>query len=213
VVQVKKTEVRDAILKSAFRLFKRRGYVTTTTAQIAAGAKVSESNLYIYFGSKFEILFALCEPWMRSRIEQLEQRLIDETDPRHRLEIILNTLWRQMPSEDNGFMNSLMQALATTARREGYRPNLLLWTEERVEALIVNCLPQQRRSQLSRGGFAHLLMMAQDGFVLNRHLSPESVCSDETIDLVCDLLLGNSTRSASTRSNTARPASRRVVAV
>ena len=41
VVQVKKAEVRDAILKSAFRLFKRKGYINTTTAQIAAGAKVS----------------------------------------------------------------------------------------------------------------------------------------------------------------------------
>jgi AcrR family transcriptional regulator len=199
VVQVKKTEVREAILKSAFRLFKRRGYVTTTTAQIAAGAKVSESNLYIYFGSKFEILFALCEPWMRSRIELLEQRLTNETDPRRRLQLILTALWREMPSEDNGFMNSLMQALATTARREGYRPNLLRWIEDRIEGLILDCLPQQRRSQLSQGKFAHLLMMAQDGFVLNRHLNPESVCGDETVDLICDLLLGNDARSASTR--------------
>ena len=210
MVQVKKTEVREAILKSAFRLFKRRGYVTTTTAQIAAGAKVSESNLYIYFGSKFEILFALCEPWMRSRIERLEQRLIDEADPRRRLQIILSTLWRQMPSEDNGFMNSLMQALSTTTRREGYRPSLLRWIEERVEALVTNCLPEQRRSQLSRGGFAHLLIMAQDGFVLNWHLNPKSACSDETIALVCNLLLGSGVQSASTRSNRARSASRSV---
>jgi len=213
VVQVKKTEVREAILKSAFRLFKRCGYVTTTTAQIAAGAKVSESNLYIYFGSKFEILFALCEPWMRSRIERLEQKLVGEPDSRRRLQIILSTLWRQMPSEDNGFMNSLMQALATTARREGYRPSLLRWTEERIEALIMDCLPQQRRLQLSRGGFAHLLMMAQDGFVLNRHLNPDSICSDETVDLVCDLLLGNGSRSATARSNAARTASKGVEAV
>jgi hypothetical protein len=106
-----------------------------------------------------------------------------------------------------------MQALATTARREGYRPSLLRWTEERVEALIINCLPQQRRSQLSRGGFAHLLMMAQDGFVLNRHLNPDSICSDETVDLVCDLLLGNGSRSATARANATRAASKRVEAV
>jgi AcrR family transcriptional regulator len=206
VVQVKKTEVREAILKSAFRLFKRQGYVTTTTAQIAAGAKVSESNLYIYFGSKFEILFALCDPWMRARIHKLEARAADEADPRRRLQIILTTLWRQMPSEDNGFMNSLMQALATTARREGYRPHLLRWIEERIEAMIMNCLPQQQRAQLARGAFAHLLMMAQDGFVLNRHLNPASVCSDETVDLVCDLLLGaGGARAVSTRSGSRRP--------
>ena len=93
MVQVKKAEVRDAILKSAFRLFKRKGYITTTTAQIAAGAKVSESNLYIYFDSKFEILFALCDPWMRERITRLEQRLAGERDQRQRLRTILTLLW------------------------------------------------------------------------------------------------------------------------
>jgi hypothetical protein len=33
-------------------------------------------------------------------------------------------------------------------------------------------------------------MMAQDGFVLNHHLNPESVCPDVTVDLFCDLVLG-----------------------
>lgn len=191
MVQVKKAEVREAILKSAFALFKRKGYVTTTTAQIAAGAKVSESNLYIYFGSKFEILFAICDPWMRKRVQRLEDRLKAESDPRRRLQIILTMLWREMPAEDNGFPNSLMQALATTARREGYRPDLLRWIEQRVEAMISECLPPARRAQVAKGGLAHLLIMAQDGFVLNYHLNPNSICPDTTVDLVCDLLLGN----------------------
>jgi AcrR family transcriptional regulator len=190
VVQVKKVQVRDAILKSAFRLFKRAGYMTTTTAQIAAGAGVSESNLYIYFGSKFEILFALCDPWMRERIARLEDRLAGLREPRRRLQIILTVLWREMPSDDNGFPNNLMQALATTARREGYRPDLLRWIEERIEALILGSLPESRRRQLAEGGIAHLLIMAQDGFVLNYHLNPATLCGDATVDLVCDLLLG-----------------------
>jgi AcrR family transcriptional regulator len=190
VAQVKKAQVRDAILKSAFRLFKREGYMTTTTAQIAAGARVSESNLYIYFGSKFEILFALCDPWMRERIMRLEERLAGERDSRRRLEIILTVLWREMPSDDNGFPNNLMQALATTARREGYRPDLLRWIEERIQNLILESMPEPRRRRLSDGGIGHLLMMAQDGFVLNYHLNPDTACGDATVNLVCDLLLG-----------------------
>jgi AcrR family transcriptional regulator len=192
VVQVKKAEVRDAILKSAFRLFRRKGYITTTTAQIAAGAKVSESNLYIYFGSKFELLFAICEPWMRKRIARLEQQLAGERDPRQRLRIILRLLWREMPADDNGFPNNLMQALATTARREGYRPDLLHWIERRIEALILDCLPAARRRRLANGGLAHMLMMAQDGYSLSHHLNPASGCPDATVDLVCDLILGTS---------------------
>lgn len=192
MVQVKKAEVREAILKSAFRLFKRRGYITTTTAQIAAGAKVSESNLYIYFGSKFEIMFAICEPSMRERIVRLEQRLAGEGDGRKRLRTILTVLWRDMPADDNGFPNNLMQALATTARREGYRPDLLHWIERRIETLILDCLPAARRRRLARGRLAHMLMMAQDGYVLSHHLNPASGCPDATVDMVCELILGTS---------------------
>ena len=190
MVQVKKPQVREAILKSAFTLFRRDGYMTTTTAQIAAGARVSESNLYIYFGSKFEILFELCDPWMRERIQRLEERLAGERAPRRRIESILTTLWRDMPSDDNGFPNNLMQALATNARREGYRPDLLRWIEERIETLILESLPEPRRRRLAEAGIAHLLIMAQDGFVLNYHLNPDATCSEATIALVCDLLMG-----------------------
>jgi AcrR family transcriptional regulator len=189
VVQVKKAEVRDAILTSAFRLFKTKGYSVTTTAQIAAGAKISESNLYIYFGSKFEILFAVCDPWMRERVENLETRVAQEPDRKRRLSIILTVLWQEIPSEDNGFPNNLMQALATTARREGYRPDLLHWIGGRVDKLVLDCLPTPRRKKLNKGGLGHLFMMAQDGFVLNYHLNRKSVCSDATIEAVCDMLL------------------------
>jgi AcrR family transcriptional regulator len=189
VVQVKKAEVREAILKSAFRLFKSKGYSVTTIAQIAAGARISESSLYIYFRSKFEILFALCDPWMRERIERLEKRAAEEPDRRRRLTLILKVLWQDMPGEDNGFPNNLMQALATTARREGYRPDLLRWIEQRIEKLILDCLTKARRKKLEKGGLAHLFMMAQDGFVLNYHLNRKSVCPDATIDMVCAMLL------------------------
>ncbi len=119
---------------SADRLFKRKGYVAATMAQIAAGATISESNLYVYFRSKFSILIALYEPWLRARIRRLEGRIERETDVRRRLHLILNTLWREIPRADNGFTNNLMQALTTTSRREGYRPDLLRWVEARVRA-------------------------------------------------------------------------------
>jgi AcrR family transcriptional regulator len=201
VVQVKKAEVRDAILSSAFHLFKRKGYLNTTTAQIAAGAKVSESNIYIYFGSKFEILFAICDPWMRLRIKQLEERLTGERDPRRRLQTILKVLWREMPAEDNGFQNNLMQSLATTARREGYSPDLLRWIEERIEFLINDCVPKARRVQIVEGRLAHLLMMAADGFSLHYHLNRSDVCADEMINLVCELLLTDSCSKCASRSS------------
>jgi AcrR family transcriptional regulator len=202
MAQVKKIHVRDAILRSADRLFKRKGYVSATTAQIARGANVSESNLYVYFQSKFSILMALYEPWLRARIHALEGRIEAETDTRRRLDLILHTLWREIPRADNGFTNNLMQALSTVSRREGYRPDLLRWVEGRVESLILASLPPSRRAELANRGLAHILMMAQDGFALNFHLTPSDAGLDRLTDLACGLITGSSLRAGRTRAKT-----------
>lgn len=191
MAQVKKAEVRDAILRSAHRLFKRKGYTSTTTAQIAAGARISEANLYVYFKSKFEILSGLFEPWLRERIEGLERRVVGERDTRAKLRLLLTALWQDLPREDNGFFNNLMQALSTFARRDSYRPELLHWVEERIEAMIISVVPPKRHALLVKGGFAHVLIMAQDGFAMHVHLGATTPCSDATIELFCDLVLGS----------------------
>src|ERR1700745_1668562 len=109
VVQVKKAATRDSITAAAYELFRKHGYSGTTLRQIANAAGVSLANFYSYFGSKLDlILFAIGEPWWRSRCEQLESDLKQIPDPHKRLRFILTTLWRDMPSEDNCFANNLM---------------------------------------------------------------------------------------------------------
>jgi AcrR family transcriptional regulator len=190
MAQVKKPAVRDAILKSAFRLFSRRGYQGTTLSQIAAGAGVSTANVYVYFGSKLEVLYAIYDPWLRERLTQLGKQLARVRDPRRRLRKLFSALWRDMPAERNGFANNVMQAVSSATPEEGYNPTLLNWVEEQIAAMISDALPPARRRAIDSARLAHVLMMAQDGFVINYHLQPGNHCGDETIDLMCRLLLG-----------------------
>ncbi|MET0207993.1 MAG: TetR/AcrR family transcriptional regulator, partial [Burkholderiaceae bacterium] len=62
MAQHKKTEVREAILEGAFELFSTQGYAATTLSQIAKSAGVSSGNIYIYFESKLDILYAIYDP-------------------------------------------------------------------------------------------------------------------------------------------------------
>lgn len=190
MVQVKKPELREAILASAFELFGRRGYAATTLPQIAKGAGVSPGTVYIYFGSKLDVLYALYDPWLRQRITRLEQRLERIGDPRQRLCTLLRTLWREIPREHNGFANNVMQAISTAGPEERYDPQLLAWVEERVAAMIRAALPSARRRLLGTPWFSHILMMAFDGFVIGHHLRPDRPCSDGTVELMCGLILG-----------------------
>jgi AcrR family transcriptional regulator len=162
-VQVKKPAVREAILKSAFLLFSERGYVAATLAEIASGAGVTTSNIYRYYGSKLEILYAVFGPWFDAHVARLERRLRRTRSPKLRLRTILHALWYEIPRADNGFNNNLIQALAMATPGQGYSRALLL---------------------------THALFMAADGFAMNVKLNGSEPPTKRIVDLVCDLLLG-----------------------
>ncbi len=190
MVQRKKPEVRDAILDGAFRLFAKHGYATTTLAAIAKSAKVSPGNVYIYFGSKLEILYAIYDPWLRARIQALEEELATIRSPRNRLRHLLGALWRDIPAEENGFLNNIMQAISVIDP-EGYRSTLVHWLEERITALVTDALPPERRGRWRKARLAHVLIMAFDGFAIHRHLHPSKAAIDDaTINAVAAMLIG-----------------------
>lgn len=190
MAQVKKEAVREAILRAALRRFSRVGYARTTLEDIAGGAGVSRANVYVYFRSKLEILYAIYDPWMRQRLEQLEARMRAERSARKKLKLMLRTLWRDMPAERNGFVNNIMQAISSVTRRDLYKPTLLAWMEARLEAMLRDALPPARRRTLADARLAHLLVMAFDGFIIYRHVNPRAPVDDATLEVVCAMLLG-----------------------
>ena len=189
MAQVKKLEVRDAILDSAFTLFAENGYAGTTQAQIAARAGVAPSSLYVYFDSKLEILYAVYRPWLMARLDTLEATLSNIGDRRQRLEALLYALWRDIPAENNGFANNLMQAITNLGPRDRYSRDLLESCEARVSALLLGCLPPQRASLADgRNLLAHILYMAQDGFAINFKAYGPSKRMDAMVAAMCELL-------------------------
>jgi AcrR family transcriptional regulator len=192
MVQQKKAAVREAILEGAFRLFSRNGYAATTLAAIAKSADVSQGNVYIYFGSKLEILYAIYDPWLRARIDRLEGELNAIRSPRNRLKRLLEALWRDIPAEENGFLNNIMQAITLTDPEDGYRSTLVQWLEKRIEGIVMQALPVARRRRLRRARIAHVIIMAFDGFAIHRHLHPdENPIGDATLAAVASMLLGD----------------------
>ena len=187
--QVKKTEVRDAILRTALRLFSKKGYVRTTLEEIARGSGVSPANVYVYFRSKLEILYAIYDPWMRQRLGAVEQKMSTLATPKEKLRLLLTTLWRDMPAEKHGFVNNIMQAISSATPRDRYRPTLLKWMEEHLERMLRDALPASRRRRLAKARLAHLLVMAFNGYIIYHHINPNAPVDDATIDAVCAMLL------------------------
>ena len=187
MAQVKKAAVREAILAAALRLFRKQGYIDTTVNEIAAAAKTSRANIYVYFRSKFALFYAVFDPWLQQRLELLEREIAAIAEPRARMRRILAALWREIPSDANGFANNLMQALSTATSDESYSPEFLRAVRQRLAAMIDGCLAGEA-GRANTGALAHLSFMAFDGFAMHAHLRTGEPCSDAVIDTVCDLL-------------------------
>lgn len=196
MAQVKKEAVRDAIFESAFTLFKERGYSETSMAQIAKQARVSPANIYVYFGSKLELLYQIYSPWLLDRMNQLERDLNGISDPEARLRLILKTIWEDIPAEENGFANNIMQAVSTARPDEGYKRDLLTQVEKMASRMLRDSLPPRRAEALSHEGLARILFMAFDGFAMNYKMGEDNAEIDRLIDVMVDLLLGREAQVA-----------------
>lgn len=190
MAQVKKPRVREAILEAARTLFARQSYQATTLSQIARRARVSSANIYVYFDSKLDILYTVYEPWIRARLTALQRRLTRVERPVDRLRLVLRALWKEIPAEENGFVNNVIQALSTAGAGERYDPRLMQWMEQRIGEMIRGALPPGRRRIVDSERLAHLSVMALDGYSIHHHLRSRGVADDRTIDAVAALILG-----------------------
>src|SRR5580658_3405434 len=75
LVQIKKPDIRQAILEGAFTSFSRNGYASTSIADIAAAANITSSNIYVYFPSKLHILYDIYRPWLTEQLLKLQKSI------------------------------------------------------------------------------------------------------------------------------------------
>lgn len=190
MAQTKKAEVRDAIIGSGYRLFTSNGYSDTTLAQIAGAAGVTMSNIYNYFGSKLEILFAVYAPWLDARLDQLAVEVGAIDNPREKLRAVFVGILRNIPAENNCFANNLMQAISTRNASEIYSRKLLLRSEAKVSALLRGAMPDRAPWRGNDELLSHLLFMAFDGFAINYKLNGRSRRVEAICEMLCDLAMG-----------------------
>ncbi len=167
MAQVKKEEKRSAILESASRLFRDKGYIGCRMEEIAADAGTAVANLYVYFPSKLHLFYAIWTPLMQERMLKLADDARKIANPRRRLRYIFMTLWHDMPREDNGFAKNLIEAIVTAPADVEKPHDILKWCETFLNDLIRECLPQDRKFFAADTTISFLSWMAYDGFVVN----------------------------------------------
>ncbi len=188
MVQVKKETIRNAILDAARDLFSESGYHRTTLLDIAQRAGTGVSSLYSYFPSKLHLLYAVVEPWQKEGMWRLEASVRKIDEPREKLRAILLGVWRDIPMDNIGLANSLMEALASADPGEKKPSPLLAWTEQRLRLMLEGAVPERDNRAVDYDLLSHLFLMAYDGFVINRRLN-DLRDIERLVDTVCEMML------------------------
>ena len=79
-----KRNMQDIILKTAMKLFLKKGFEKVTIRRIADAIEYSPATIYLYFTGKDEILFALHEQGFEE-LHKLQQAVLSIKDPVERL--------------------------------------------------------------------------------------------------------------------------------
>ncbi len=79
---------REAILRSAIKVFARKGYFNSKVADIAGDAGIADGTVYLYFKSKDEILHSIFDRAMAEFISEGKRELELEPGPKEKLQRI-----------------------------------------------------------------------------------------------------------------------------
>lgn len=189
--QMKKPEMREAILDSAYRLFRKQGYEKCRMSEIAALAGTATSNLYVYFPSKLLLFYEVYIPRLMRRMDRLGDEARAIKDPGDRLRYIFYTLWNDIPLEDNGFAHNLVHAIVTAPADVEKPHEPLQWCENFLHQLIKESLPSSQQYLVEDSLIAFLSWMAFDGFVVNTGKNEQRDIK-RIVEHFVDMLLGKS---------------------
>ena len=79
----------ERLLQAAAHAFADKGFHATTTRDIASGAGLSPAGVYVHFGSKEELLFALSRSGHESALRLLRSAIADGSDPAEQLVTVM----------------------------------------------------------------------------------------------------------------------------
>lgn len=190
MVQVKKAQVREAILDAAAKLFVEKGYVGTSANEIGQRAGVAPSAIYTYFQSKLELFYVVFSPWLKSRLDELEAELGSLDGYRAKVRRVVEAIWRDIPNEQNFFANNLMQAVSTATPADHYSGELLEWCEQHVARMLKAAEPKPMHGSHHYASVAHILFMSFNGFVVGAYLGVRGDKLAPAIEAMTDLIVG-----------------------
>lgn len=76
---------RKLILEAAVKVFARSGFSAATVNEVAKEAGIANGTVYLYFSTKTELFIQTIKDVIKSKLQEIRARVVDDTDPVSRI--------------------------------------------------------------------------------------------------------------------------------
>ncbi len=194
-----KLEIRDRIIAAALVSFSKKGFDKTRMDDIALESNVSKGTIYIYFESKEDLFYTLCE----KNLAELRKQLFSLFDTNHERNDLQN---QKLISNTKGYYNNFnqfensyiifLEILSKSTRNEKLRSILYSQHKKVFEVMKVHILSYLKSDQkipnLEDREIDCIVMSiiaVYNGLMMNRLLGVEEEANKKTwVDSVSRIL-------------------------
>jgi TetR/AcrR family transcriptional repressor of uid operon len=171
-----KTEIRERIIKSAVTAFSKYGFDKARMDDISAESNISKGTLYLYFKSKEELFFAICENNNKKLKEQLSMLFVrDKRDLIQNAELFYDSFQKLVDIDDQKVYLEIMSECS----RDRKLQKLMLEQRLKIINIVKRYLDLQVKVGLIRddvdvSALASGLVSLYDGLTLNKVMGIEN---------------------------------------
>jgi TetR/AcrR family transcriptional regulator, cholesterol catabolism regulator len=191
---------RELIIRTAARLFREKGYESTSVRELADAVKLQSGSLFFHFRSKEEILLSILESGLLRSVAILDRHLAKARTPREKLAAILHGHLTAVLGEERDAFTVVLRdwrGLSTPSRkrvialRDQYESHIAKVLDEIAEAKLI-----PRDTRLFR-----LFLLGALNWTVQWYRPDGDLTIDEMAEAFLDLMLPKGRRLDAKRSN------------
>ncbi len=130
---MRKTDTRTRIIKSAIKLFAKKGFYETTVDDIAKSAKIAKGTVYLYFKDKSSLYVSIIEKHFKAGIEYLQETQRENLTNAEKLQKIGDEWMSYMLKHKSSFPMFSIENINLTRRiMRAIKPIIFMSIEEMV---------------------------------------------------------------------------------
>jgi AcrR family transcriptional regulator len=164
-----KSEVRERIIESAVECFAKTGFDRTKMDDIANLSNLSKGTLYLYFKSKEDLFYGICESSLKKVKEQLNSMLITKEN----LVLDAERFYDYFQEGENRYRNIVILEMSIEATRNPRLRRVLMQHQVNRHQVISEFIGLQiskgfARKDIDKDAIASGLIGLYEGLVLDK---------------------------------------------